>query len=140
MAAISKPDGSVRPLHDGTHSVMVNHSIVYQDQLQLPGPAEVAAAVREAAESLEAPFCVSADIKAASLLAAGLLLMEAAGLFKTAGFFHFPSNEALGISDSIVSSPKDAMANPFTQEPLSLLPLCHAKTCRPPFCNCPPKC
>ena len=27
MAAISKPDGSVRPLHDATHSVMVNHEI-----------------------------------------------------------------------------------------------------------------
>lgn len=26
MAAISKPDGSVRPLHDGTHSVKVNHA------------------------------------------------------------------------------------------------------------------
>eukprot|EP00435_Cladocopium_sp_Y103_P016814 s740_g4.t1 len=68
MAAILKPDGGVRPLHDATHSVMVNHSIRYQDQLQCPGPAEVAAIVREAVESKEAPFCVSADIKAAHRL------------------------------------------------------------------------
>ena len=68
MAAIAKPDGSVRPLHDATHSVKVNHSIVYQDQIQCPGPAEIAAVVREAFESREAPFCVSADIKAAHRL------------------------------------------------------------------------
>ena len=29
MAAITKPDGGVRPLHDATHSVMVNHEIRY---------------------------------------------------------------------------------------------------------------
>ena len=56
MAAIMKPDGGVRPLHDGTHSVMVNHEIKYADQLQCPGPAEVAASVREATLTLEAPF------------------------------------------------------------------------------------
>ena len=68
MAAIVKPDGGVRPLHDATHSVMVNHAITYQDQLQCPGPAEVATVVREAVESREAPFCVSADIRAAHRL------------------------------------------------------------------------
>ena len=68
MAAIAKPDGGVRPLHDATHSVMVNHSIKYQDQLQCPGPAEVASVVREAVETKEACFCVSADIKAAHRL------------------------------------------------------------------------
>ena len=68
MAAISKPDGGVRPLHDATHSVMVNHAIKYRDQLQCPGPAEVAAVVREAVETREAVFCVSADIKAAHRL------------------------------------------------------------------------
>eukprot|EP00435_Cladocopium_sp_Y103_P002353 s4728_g1.t1 len=68
MAAIVKPDGSVRPLHDGTHSVQVNNQIVYRDQIQCPGPAEVAAVVRESLESREAPFCVSADIKAAHRL------------------------------------------------------------------------
>ena len=68
MAAIAKPDGGVRPLHDATHSVMVNRSIKYQDQLQCPGPAEVASVVREAVETKEACFCVSADIKAAHRL------------------------------------------------------------------------
>ena len=47
MAAIQKPDGSVRPLHDATHSVMVNHFIGYQDKIECPGPAEIAAIVRE---------------------------------------------------------------------------------------------
>eukprot|EP00435_Cladocopium_sp_Y103_P074174 s127_g47.t1 len=68
MAAISKPDGSVRPLHDATHSVMVNHEIRYQDKILCPGPAEIAATVREATETGEAPFCVSADIRAAHRL------------------------------------------------------------------------
>ena len=59
VAATMKPDGGFRPFHDATHSVMVNHSIQYRDQLQCPGPAEVAALVREAAESKEAPFFLS---------------------------------------------------------------------------------
>ena len=68
MAAIQKPDGSVRPLHDATHSVMVNHAIRYQDKIECPGPAEIAAIVRESVETGEAPFCVSADIRAAHRL------------------------------------------------------------------------
>ena len=68
MAAITKPDGSVRPLHDATHSVMVNHSIVYQDKIDCPGPAEISAIVQEATGTAEAVFCVSADIKAAHRL------------------------------------------------------------------------
>jgi hypothetical protein len=68
MAAIAKPDGTVRPLHDATHSVMVNHDIVYQDKIDCPGPPEIAAIVREATSTKEAPFCVSADIKAAHRL------------------------------------------------------------------------
>ena len=68
MAAITKPDGSVRPLHDGTHSVQVNNAIVYRDQIQCPGPPEVAAAVRETLETREAPFAISADIRAAHRL------------------------------------------------------------------------
>ena len=59
---------SVRPLHDGTHSVKVNHEIRYQDKILCPGPPEIAAMVREASESGEACFCVSADIKAAHRL------------------------------------------------------------------------
>ena len=68
MAAIQKPDGSVRPLHDATHSVMVNHAIKYQDKIDCPGPAEIAAIVRETSETGDAPFCVSADIRAAHRL------------------------------------------------------------------------
>ena len=68
MAAITKPDGSIRPLHDGTHSVQVNNRIVYRDQIQCPGPPEVASVVRESVETREAPFCVSADIKSAHRL------------------------------------------------------------------------
>ena len=47
MAAIVKPDGGVRPLHDATHSVKVNNAIICQDRIQCPGPAEVATVVRE---------------------------------------------------------------------------------------------
>ena len=68
MAAIMKPDGGVRPLHDATHSVMVNHEIRYADQIQCPGPPEVASMVREATETAEAPFCLSADVRAAHRL------------------------------------------------------------------------
>ena len=68
MAAIVKPDGSVRPLHDATHSVMVNHSIVYKDKIDCPGPAEISSIVREAIGTSEAVFCVSADIRAAHRL------------------------------------------------------------------------
>ena len=68
MAAITKPDGGIRPLHDGTHSVRVNNDIIYRDRIQCPGPPEVAAVVRECAESGEAPFAVAADIKSAHRL------------------------------------------------------------------------
>lgn len=61
MAAIAKPDGGVRPFHDGTHSVKVNNSIVYQDRIQCPGPAEVAAVVRESGELKEAVCRCRAD-------------------------------------------------------------------------------
>ena len=47
---------------------MVNHDIVYQDKIDCPGPAEIASIVREATSTGEAPFCVSADIKAAHRL------------------------------------------------------------------------
>ena len=45
MAAIVKPDGSVRPRHDGTHSVRVNNKIICRDQLQCAAPPEVASVV-----------------------------------------------------------------------------------------------
>ena len=65
LGAIAKPDGSVRPLHDGTHYVQVNNGIVFYDQLQYPGPHDVTALIREAQGSGEAPFVLSADISAA---------------------------------------------------------------------------
>ena len=48
LGAIAKPDGSVRPLHDGTHYVQVNNGIKFLDQLQYPGPHDVTAFIREA--------------------------------------------------------------------------------------------
>ena len=65
LGAIAKPDGSVRPLHDGTHYVQVNNGIVFTDQLQYPGPHDVTAVIREVENSKEAVFVVSADISAA---------------------------------------------------------------------------
>eukprot|EP00435_Cladocopium_sp_Y103_P024615 s4687_g6.t1 len=68
MGAIKKPDGSVRPIHDGTHFVQVNNGIQFTDKLDYPGPPDVAGAVRAARDTLEAMFTVSADIKAAHRL------------------------------------------------------------------------
>ena len=65
LGAIKKPDGSVRPLHDGTHYVQVNNRIVINDQLQYPGPRDTAGVVREVHSLKEAVFTVSADISAA---------------------------------------------------------------------------
>ena len=47
---------------------MVNHSIKYQDKIDCPGPAEIASIFRETSETKDAPFCVSADIRAAHRL------------------------------------------------------------------------
>ena len=65
LGAIAKPDGSVRPLHHGTHYVQVNNGIVFTGQLQYPGPHDVTAIIREVENSKEAVFVVSADISAA---------------------------------------------------------------------------
>ena len=65
LGAIKKPDGSVRPLHDGTHYVQVNNRIIINDQLQYPGPQDTAGVVREVHSSKEAVFTISADISAA---------------------------------------------------------------------------
>ena len=62
MGAIQKPDGSVRPLHDGTHGVNLNNSIRIEDRPEVPGPAEVLELVRMAKESGESVFCICADI------------------------------------------------------------------------------
>ena len=51
MGAIEKPDGSVRPVHDGTHGVLVNNGIHLVNHVSVPGPAEMAFAVRQARRS-----------------------------------------------------------------------------------------
>ena len=68
MGAIEKPDGSVRPLHDGTHFVQVNNHIKFQDQLQYPGPHDAAALLRETCETRDSYFVLGADISAAHRL------------------------------------------------------------------------
>ena len=68
MGAIKKPDGSVRPIHDGTHFVQVNNGIQFTDKLDYPGPPDVAGAVRAARDTHDSFFTVSADIKAAHRL------------------------------------------------------------------------
>ena len=65
LGAIKKPDGSVRPLHDGTHYVQANNRIGIKDQLQYPGPQDIAGLVREVRETGESLFTLSADISAA---------------------------------------------------------------------------
>ena len=68
MGAISKPDGTVRPLHDGTHGVLVNNHIRLVNQVSVPGPAEMAFAVRSSKELQEVPLAVSADVSSAHRL------------------------------------------------------------------------
>ena len=68
MGAIRKPNGDVRPLHDGTHFVQLNNQIVFQDQLQYPGPEDAAHLVRHIQEEQEAAFALSADISSAHRL------------------------------------------------------------------------
>ena len=65
MGAIQKPDGTVRPLHDGTHGIGLNNKIKILDRLEVPGPEEIIELVALAAESREAAFCLSADISQA---------------------------------------------------------------------------
>ena len=68
MWAIRKPNGDGRPLHDGTHFVRLNNQIVFQDQLQHPGPEDAAYMVRYVQEEQEAMFALSADISSAHRL------------------------------------------------------------------------
>ena len=68
MGAIKKPNGDVRPLHDGTHFVQLNNNICFQDQLQYPGPEDAAAMIRLVEDEKESLFAMSADIKAAHRL------------------------------------------------------------------------
>ena len=68
MGAIEKPDGSVRPVHDGTHGVLVNNGIHLVNHVSVPGPAEMAFAVRQAGAQQEVPLAVAADVSAAHRL------------------------------------------------------------------------
>ena len=68
MGAVAKADGSVRPLHDGTHGVRINNSIRLVNQTATPGPAEVAHVVSSAKRSREAAFGITADVSAAHRL------------------------------------------------------------------------
>ena len=54
MGAIQKPDGSVRPLHDGAHGIGLNNRIKILDRLEVPGPEEIIELVAMASESGEA--------------------------------------------------------------------------------------
>ena len=68
MGAISKPDGSVRPLHDATHGVRVNNQIRLVNQVAVPGPAEMAFSVRQSGAMQEVPLAATADVSAAHRL------------------------------------------------------------------------
>ena len=67
MGAIQKPDGSVRPVHDGTHGVHVNQAIPH-NLLSVPGPGELALLVRQSQEQFETPFALAGDVAAAHRL------------------------------------------------------------------------
>ena len=68
MGAIPKPDGSVRPIHDGTHFAQVNNNIKIEDQLQHPGPHDAVGVIREVVETRDSLFTISADIASAHRL------------------------------------------------------------------------
>ena len=62
MGAVTKANGDVRPLHDGTHGINLNNSIVILDKLQVPGPEDLQEVASRVKESKEAPFSLCADI------------------------------------------------------------------------------
>ncbi|CAE7937949.1 FCPC [Symbiodinium necroappetens] len=68
LGSLLKPDGSARPLHDGTHGVRVNNGIRMLNQQANPGPREVVHLVRSAKQSQEATFCLTGDVTAAHRL------------------------------------------------------------------------
>ena len=65
MGAVPKPDGGVRPVHDGTHYVHLNQGIKMVNQLQCPGAEEAGTMVQLAHESGEAVFSMSVDVNKA---------------------------------------------------------------------------
>ncbi|CAE7442349.1 unnamed protein product, partial [Symbiodinium necroappetens] len=62
MGAVTKANGDVRPLHDGTHGINLNSSIVILDKLQVPGPEDLQEVASRVKESKEAPCSLCADI------------------------------------------------------------------------------
>lgn len=68
MGAVQKPDGRIRPLHDGTHGVNLNNNILILDRLEVPGPEEIIELTKCAAMSLESVFVICADISNAHRL------------------------------------------------------------------------
>jgi hypothetical protein len=66
QGAIPKPDGTFRPIHDGTHGVRVNNDITVRDQLAFPGPADEAALLTISKEdSWGVVISLASDIKKA---------------------------------------------------------------------------
>ena len=65
MGAVTKANGDVRPLHDGTHGINLNNKIKILDKLQVPGPEDLQEVASRVKESREAPFALCADIKQA---------------------------------------------------------------------------
>ena len=65
MGAVTKANGDVRPLHDGTHGINLNNRIVITDKLQVPGPEDLQEVAARVKESKEAPFSLCADISQA---------------------------------------------------------------------------
>ncbi|CAE7391700.1 unnamed protein product, partial [Symbiodinium sp. CCMP2456] len=65
MGAVTKANGDVRPLHDGTHGINLNNKIRILDKLQVPGPEDLQEVASRVKESKEAPFALCADIKQA---------------------------------------------------------------------------
>lgn len=68
MGAVQKPDGRIRPLHDGAHGVNLNNNITILDRLEVPGPDEIMQLANNAAECLDAVFVICADISNAHRL------------------------------------------------------------------------
>lgn len=69
QGAIQKPDGSWRPLHDATHGVQINNSIVCRDQIEFPKAGESATVLSFCQNDLPGVhFIIGADIKKAHRL------------------------------------------------------------------------
>ena len=61
MGAVAKPNGEVRPLHDGTHGIGLNNKIQVLDRLEVPGPNEAVEMAALGREGKEAVFAETAQ-------------------------------------------------------------------------------